>query len=285
VTSIDWSDTNNKIVSCSHDRNAFVWTFEAPTTEESAQWKPALVLLRIDRAAMCVRWSLDGLRFAVGSGAKCIPVCTYDGSNDWWVSKHIKKKIKSTVTCISFHPTNGQMLATGCSDFKCRIYSTYSSDVDGSNSSDVNPLPYSNPVEFGEIYGEFSATGWINAVEWSPSGNLLAFASHDSTITVVHFNRGEMILTLKSDDLPLSCLQFINEGTLIGAGYNYNPTVFKYTTTNNTWAYDSNLDSKRKSIIVQHLVFLLREHCFKIEQLEHKRLDQNQMHYGHNMRT
>ena len=27
VTSIDWSPITNKIVSCAHDRNAFVWTF------------------------------------------------------------------------------------------------------------------------------------------------------------------------------------------------------------------------------------------------------------------
>lgn len=27
VASLDWSSVNNKIVSCSHDRNAFVWTF------------------------------------------------------------------------------------------------------------------------------------------------------------------------------------------------------------------------------------------------------------------
>lgn len=27
--------------------------------------------------------SLDGLRFAVTSGSKCVPVCTYDQKNDW----------------------------------------------------------------------------------------------------------------------------------------------------------------------------------------------------------
>ena len=46
-------------------------------------WKPALVILRIDRAALDVRWSFDGLRFAVTSGAKCVPVCTYEGVNNW----------------------------------------------------------------------------------------------------------------------------------------------------------------------------------------------------------
>lgn len=79
MTSIDWSAVTNKIVSCSHDRNAFVWTFEPETNT----WKPSLVLLRIERAALDARWALDGLRFAVTSGAKCVPVCTYDITNDW----------------------------------------------------------------------------------------------------------------------------------------------------------------------------------------------------------
>jgi actin related protein 2/3 complex subunit 1A/1B len=70
---------HNKIVSCSHDRNAFVWTYDSASTK----WMPALVILRIDRAALDVKWSLDGLRFAVTSGAKCAPVCTYEETNDW----------------------------------------------------------------------------------------------------------------------------------------------------------------------------------------------------------
>jgi actin related protein 2/3 complex, subunit 1A/1B len=79
VSGLDWSAVHNKIVSCSHDRNAFVWTFDTETNK----WIPALVILRIDRGAFDVKWSNDGLRFAVTSGAKCVPVCTYDESNNW----------------------------------------------------------------------------------------------------------------------------------------------------------------------------------------------------------
>ena len=82
VSSIDWSPRTNKIVSCSHDRNAFVWTFD----DESQVWKPTLVILRIDRAATDVKWSLDGRRFAVASSAKMVPVCMYESGNDWYVN-------------------------------------------------------------------------------------------------------------------------------------------------------------------------------------------------------
>ena len=56
-------------------------------------------------------------KFAVGSGARLIAVCYFESVNDWWVSKHIKKPIRSTVTTIDWHPNN-ILLAAGCSDFK-----------------------------------------------------------------------------------------------------------------------------------------------------------------------
>lgn len=85
----------------------------------------------------------------------------------------IKKKFKSTVLCCSFHPSNGQVIATGSCDFKCRVYSTYIPEVDGSF---VNSNPFDKHIEFGEVYLELSTLGWVNAVAWSPTGNILAFA-------------------------------------------------------------------------------------------------------------
>jgi len=46
----------NRIVSCSHDKNAFVWTFDP----KQGQWKPELVWIRTNRAATCVKWSPKG---------------------------------------------------------------------------------------------------------------------------------------------------------------------------------------------------------------------------------
>lgn len=65
ITAISWAPRTNRIVTCSQDRNAYVWT-----REPSGEWKPALVLLRINRAATCVKWSPNEDKFAVGSGAR-----------------------------------------------------------------------------------------------------------------------------------------------------------------------------------------------------------------------
>lgn len=58
-------------------------------------------------------------KFAVGSGAKNLSACYFDKEMDWWVAKQIKKPIKSTVTCVDWHPNNN-LLACGSSDFKAR---------------------------------------------------------------------------------------------------------------------------------------------------------------------
>jgi actin related protein 2/3 complex subunit 1A/1B len=57
VSGIDWHPVTNRIVTCSHDRNAFVWNFDSA----SNSWKPTVVILRINRAAMDVKWSPDGM--------------------------------------------------------------------------------------------------------------------------------------------------------------------------------------------------------------------------------
>lgn len=74
------------------DRNAYVWV------QDSGKWSPTLVVLGITRAATCVKWSPMENKFAVGSGNRCVAVCSYDKENNWWTSKKIKKTIRSTVT-------------------------------------------------------------------------------------------------------------------------------------------------------------------------------------------
>mmetsp|Transcript_6385 Transcript_6385/g.12261 ORF Transcript_6385/g.12261 Transcript_6385/m.12261 type:complete len:379 (-) Transcript_6385:2067-3203(-) len=244
VSGIDWSPVHNKIVSCSHDRNAFVWTFDSATSK----WMPALVILRIDRAALDVKWSLDGMRFAVASGAKCVPVCTYEETNDWWVSKHLKKKFKSTVLCCAFHPHNGQLLATGSSDFKCRVYSTFDSMVDASPDAGH----FGKPLEFGEAYCELNAHGWVTAVAWSPSGNTLCFAGHDSSLHIASLSAetGAMMphQVVRFRELPLTCLTFISEKAVVGAGHDFNPLVFT-TSGDGEWSFLDKLEKKKEEAV------------------------------------
>lgn len=80
---IDWAPESNQIVTCASDRNAYVWTLK------DGLWKPTLVLVRINRAATCVKWSPQENKFALGSGARLISVCYFEKENDWLVAQFV----------------------------------------------------------------------------------------------------------------------------------------------------------------------------------------------------
>ena len=73
ITSIDWAPNSNRIVTASQDRNAYVWSQTQDPQTGRLEWKPTLVLLNINRAATFVRWSPLENKFAVASGARCVP--------------------------------------------------------------------------------------------------------------------------------------------------------------------------------------------------------------------
>jgi len=129
VTSIDWAPQTNRLVTCAHDRNAYVWTLEAHPETGSPVWQPTLVLLRINRSATFVRWSPNEEKFAVASGARTIAVCQYDAESNWWVAKHLKKPLRSTVLGLDWHP-NSVLLAAGSADGAARVFSAFIKGVD-----------------------------------------------------------------------------------------------------------------------------------------------------------
>lgn len=70
-------------------------------------------------------------KFAVGTGSKEVCVCYFEMENNWWVSKSIKKGIKSTVTSVSWHPTDNSLVLIGSTDFRCRVMSAHIKNTDG----------------------------------------------------------------------------------------------------------------------------------------------------------
>jgi actin related protein 2/3 complex subunit 1A/1B len=211
-----------------------VWTFDAGV------WKPNLVILRINRAATHVKWSPDENKFAVASGAKCVSVCYYEEPNQWWVSKHIKKH-KSTVLKVDWHPNN-VFLATGSSDFKARVFSAFIKGVDNKPPSG----PFGTKLPFGELLLELdSASGWVHAIKWSPSGNVIAFSGHDSSVNFAYI-QGEppaAVQRIRLPYLPVRELLFLSENSLVGVGEDANPLLFTSTDSGN-WSFAAELDTK-----------------------------------------
>ncbi|KAI5811493.1 WD repeat domain-containing protein [Peziza echinospora] len=222
VTSVDIAPNSGRIVTCSQDRNALVWEPSADGT-----WKQTLVLLRINRAATFVRWSPDEAKFAVGSGARAIAVCYFEEENDWWVSKHIKKPLRSTVLSVAWHP-NSVLLAAGSADAHARVFSSFIKGVDKKPEATA----WGERIPFNTVCGEFvnNSGGWVHSVAFSPSGNSLAFAAHDSSITVVYPSAPDQppqaVLTVTTPMLPFLSLTWLNENELVAGGHDCQPVVF-----------------------------------------------------------
>jgi actin related protein 2/3 complex subunit 1A/1B len=240
VTSIDIAPTSGRIVSCSQDRNAVVWE-PTPTG-----YKPTLVLLRINRAATFVRWSPSETKFAVGSGDRLIAVCYFEEENDWWVSKHLKKPIRSTVTTVAWHP-NSVLLAAGSTDAHARVLSSFIKGVDAR----PDPTAWGERLPFNTVCGEYMnrSAGWVHSVAFSPSGDALAFTAHDSSVTVVYPSAPEQppraIITINTHLLPFKTLLWNGESEIIAAGYDCE--AFRFRGGETGWQLVGSIEAKDRS--------------------------------------
>ncbi|CAG8525546.1 9904_t:CDS:2, partial [Ambispora gerdemannii] len=235
VTSIDWAPESNRI-----DRNAYVWNLDS----DSGIWKPTLVLLKINRAATFVRWSPKENKFAVASGARCIAVCYFEESDDWWISKLLKKPIRSTVLSLDWHPNN-VLLAAGSADFKARVFSAYIKGVDQKPPSSV----WGDKLPFNTVCGEFTNGngGWIHSVAFSPSGDALAFTGHDSQISIV-YPGSSSLKDIKVATLPYLSLLWITENKIIATGYDCAPVLFE-TRDGQNWKFSKVIDAGKKRVV------------------------------------
>lgn len=236
VTGVDWAPNSNRIVSCSQDRNAYVWTWD------NSKWKPTLVILRISRAATQVKWSPKEDKFAVASGHRCISVCYFEQDNDWWVSKHIRKPIRSTVLSVEWHPNN-VLICCGCADFKARVFSGYIKGID-----DKPPgCSWGSKMPFGDCLGEYGTSGgsggWIHDARFSPDGESMAFVGHDSTFSVVKGGGEPQTIQLKG--LPYRSLIWVTPNSVVAAGHDCQPHLFSNKGGN--WQFVQTLEPAKKN--------------------------------------
>lgn len=159
-------------------------------------------------------------KFAVGSGARVIAVCYFEEENDWWVSKQLKKPIRSTVTCLAWHP-NSVLLAAGSTDSHARVFSGFIKGIDERPESTV----WGERLPFNTVCGEYlnDSAGWIHNVAFSPSGDVVAFVAHDSSITIVYPSAPEQppkaMINVSTQMLPFTTLIWNGESEIIAAGH------------------------------------------------------------------
>ncbi|KAL6263617.1 hypothetical protein P5V15_006406 [Pogonomyrmex californicus] len=248
VMGIDWAPKTNRIVTCSADKNAYVWT-----QKEDGKWDPAWVLLRINRAATCVKWSPLENKFAVGSGGRVIAVCYFVSENNWWLCKHIKRPLRSTVTTVDWHPDN-KVLVAGSTDYKVRVFSAFISDMDdGPGTSAWGKV---QNITLGTLLAEIPNTpnggGWIHSVAFSPCGNKICWVAHNSSICVADATKGNgiiySVMRLYTEHLPfLSCI-WIDSNNIVAAGHSCMPMLYSVDDNGQIY-FVSKLDNTQKKEI------------------------------------
>ncbi|KAJ3111863.1 hypothetical protein HK100_002535 [Physocladia obscura] len=221
VTSVDWAPISNKLVTCAQDRNAYVWTIDAPT----GKWKPQLVLLRINRAATFVRWSPQENKFAVATGSRLVAVAHLDVDNDWYTTKHIRKPLRSTVTAVAWHKDN-ILLATGGADGVARVFSAFVKTVD---EKAVSPV-WGDKLPFATLCAEFG----------SLNNGPVHSTAHDGNVVFAYGPQGPLI-SAPTTGLPLITSLFVAEDALVAAGHDCVPLLFKIL-ANNQWALVDRID-------------------------------------------
>ncbi|WOL05433.1 hypothetical protein Cni_G14162 [Canna indica] len=197
--------------------------------------------IQLNRAALCVQWSPKENKFAVGSGAKIVCICYYEQENNWWVSKLIRKKHNSSVTSVAWHPKN-ILLATTSTDGKCRVFSTFIKGVDSRESGSSS----SSDLKFGEQIAQLDLSyTWSFGVRWSPSGNTLAYAGHNSMIYFIDdVGSSPSAQSVALRDLPLRDILFVSEKMVIGVGFDCNPIIFTADQTG-LWSFLKFLDERK----------------------------------------
>jgi len=211
VTGVDWSADTGQIVSCGEDRNAYVYSLTDGT------WTPTLVVLRCNRAALCVKWSPGGKKFAVGTSAKTVMVCNYDSDHDFWVSKSIKK-FKSAVLCLDWDPS-GKYLAAGGSTMKCHVVCAYVDDVDDGGCDHA----------FGDQVKDFPSLGFVLCCKYSHDGKKLIYTSQSAQLTMVSFEGDEPeTRTVQLPMLPMKAVYFTpDDDYILVGGFDREPFKMK----------------------------------------------------------
>lgn len=244
VAGVEWHPKTNVILTCSHDRRAFVWAEQplkagesgtavsADRPAPSTKWVPTLVVMDavIKRGLTCGRWSADGLKVYIGCVASNIAIGNYTSDDDWWVCRGIDSH-RSAVTCLAAHPTNNTILASGSTDSTVMLHSTYLKSVDGKNVEQQ---------KFGSLLAEVPLKAWVLDIAWGEAnGDRLVVTTQDSRVHVIHFTNSVArpadfaVQTVSLGTLPLKHVQFLpaaiaaDDTAFVAAGFDFYPMLFR----------------------------------------------------------
>lgn len=146
---------------------------------------------------------------------------------------------------MAWHP-NSVLLAAGSTDGHARVFSSFVKGVD----ERPEPSPWGERLPFNTVCGEFlnNTAGWVHSVAFSPSGNALAFAGHDSSITVVYPGGADQppkaLISLSTQLLPFMSLIWSSEDEIIAAGHDCE--AYRFKGSDKGWEIAGSLEKKSR---------------------------------------
>lgn len=138
------------------------------------------------------------------------------------------------------------LLAAGSTDSHARVFSGFVKGIDARPEASV----WGERLPFNTVCGEYlnESAGWVHAVSFSPSGDALAFAAHDSSITVVYPSGPEQppraILNISSQTLPFTSLIWNGEAEIFAAGYDCE--AFRFRGGEQGWEMTGSVEAKAR---------------------------------------
>ena len=216
ICSVDWHPETNKIISSSHDKNIFVWSYE----KDNDIWKPEIVIFKTKVSVLNVKWNKKGDKFTACTGCKLVGTGYFEKENNWWSCIQMKEH-HSSVTCAKLDDS-GLYLISGSTDNRIHISSGYVNEIDVNNN---NKTDDKNNKTDNRIIKTVKADAWVNDVCWLPSGLGVA-ATHDSTIYIIDkaVENYETILLTHS---PISHLLPISDNSFLAICYNRHIYIYE----------------------------------------------------------
>lgn len=245
MTALDWHPKTGLLLSCSSDRGIIVWQ-EEPKTKK---FLPQLCNIKELKANTDACWSPRGDKFVVGAASGNVFVGSYNSAVGLWIAQTIADKAThdGPVTCVRFDPLCGKGIVSASTDGTVQFMGNFEEEIDGPGGEGI----------FGQISEPSSlfklkCNEWVNTVSFSPSGQEICFATHDSTMHFFTITAEDVKNKKKPSKGQKFCYQgqpilsgnFIHEDCYIGSGYDKTPIVF--VREGGQWKYKDHLDAGLK---------------------------------------
>eukprot|EP00658_Telonema_sp_P-2_P017737 TRINITY_DN16918_c0_g1_i4.p1 TRINITY_DN16918_c0_g1~~TRINITY_DN16918_c0_g1_i4.p1 ORF type:complete len:230 (+),score=53.06 TRINITY_DN16918_c0_g1_i4:721-1410(+) len=137
-----------------------------------------------------------------------------------------------------------------------KVFSSVDKKLDSKATAKAVFGDNTKPPKFGDELVSTPLRGWIEACAWSPSGETLAVATHESRVTMILVGLGGSFGTVEVHPvnlrgLPLTSLVFANDSTLVGAGYDMDP--LKLAQSANGWVVEGHLDERKQKNVTRNV--------------------------------